>query len=203
AQFADEAGNYTPYGPDIAGQQRLVREPDGVLFTAAGYRKLAYFVEREVKRDVTQARSERSIPLAGAEAEQKRIAVLRPRTPGPDAAWTGSVTGAPKEAGGKEAAKAQPKAGASAAPTASAAPADASWGDSKADNGRISLRTVAAGGREETVTIELPRPTIAAAVLQLITRRDTGDRPSQMGDTLADDVGGGLVVLSSVTPMTG
>jgi uncharacterized protein len=202
-QFADEAGNYTPYGPDIAGQQRLVRDPDGVLFTAAGYRKLAYFVEREVKRDVTQARSERSIPLAGAEAEQKRIAVLRPRAPGPDAAWTGSVTGAPKEAGSKEAAKAQPKAGASPAPTASGGPADASTGDSKADNGRISLRTVAAGGREETVTIELPRPTIAAAVLQLITRRDTGDRPSQMGDTLADDVGGGLVVLSSVTPMTG
>ena len=33
AHFADEAGNYTPYGPDIAGKQRLVREVDGVLFT--------------------------------------------------------------------------------------------------------------------------------------------------------------------------
>jgi hypothetical protein len=39
--------------------------------------------------------------------------------------------------------------------------------------------------------------------LQLLTRRDTGDRPSQMGDALADDVGGGLVVLSSVTPLGG
>ena len=53
------------------------------------------------------------------------------------------------------------------------------------------------------MTLELPRPAIPAAVLQLITRRDTGDRPSQMGDALADDVGGGLVVLSSVTPMAG
>ncbi len=26
AQFADDAGNYTPYGPDLAGKQRLVRE---------------------------------------------------------------------------------------------------------------------------------------------------------------------------------
>jgi hypothetical protein len=53
------------------------------------------------------------------------------------------------------------------------------------------------------VTLELPRPPIPAAVLQLITRKDAGDRPSQMGDALADDVGGGLVVLSSVTPVSG
>jgi hypothetical protein len=62
---------------------------------------------------------------------------------------------------------------------------------------------VTTGGREETVALELPRPAISAAVLQLITRRDTGERPSQMGDALADDVGGGLVVLSSVTPVAG
>lgn len=51
--------------------------------------------------------------------------------------------------------------------------------------------------------MELPRPAIPAAVIQLITRRDTGERPSQMGDALADDIGGGLVVLSSVTPAAG
>jgi hypothetical protein len=51
------------------------------------------------------------------------------------------------------------------------------------------------------VTIELPRPAIPTAVIQLITRKDTGERPSPMGDALADDVGGGLVVLSSVTPL--
>ena len=91
AQFADDAGNYTPYGPDLAGKQRLVREADGVLFNWAGYRKLAHFVEREIKRDLTQARSDRSIPLAGAETEQKRIAVQRPRRE-PDAGWKGTVT---------------------------------------------------------------------------------------------------------------
>ena len=50
------------------------------------------------------------------------------------------------------------------------------------------------------MTLELPRPAIPAAVIALITRKDTGDRPSQMGDVVADDVGGGLVVLSSITP---
>jgi hypothetical protein len=194
AQFSDEVGNYTPYGPDIAGQQRLVREPDGVLFTAAGNRKLAYFVEREIKRDLTQARSERAIPLAGSEAEQKRIAALRPHPAEPDPNWKGN--GSPNKAAGKEPAKASPK-GTATASGPEAAP------DTKADNGRISLRIVGSGGREDTVTLDLPRPAIPAAVLQLITRRDTGVRPSQMGDALADDVGGGLVVLSSVTPVAG
>ena len=33
-----------------------------------------------------------------------------------------------------------------------------------------------------------------------MTRKESSDRPSQMGDVVADDVGGGLVVLSSITP---
>jgi hypothetical protein len=190
--FADEAGNYTPYGPDIAGQQRIVREPDGVLFTWAGYRKLAHFVEREVKRDLTLARAERSIPLAGSEAEQKRIAAaVKPRQADGEG---GGKDGIGKEGAGKDAGKAP----SSKAPSSSAA----AELDTKSDNGRISLKTVT-GGREETVTLDLPRPSIPAAVLQLITRRDTGERASPMGDTLADDVGSGMVLLSSVTAAGG
>jgi hypothetical protein len=187
AHFSDELGNYTPYGPDVAGRQRLVREADGVLFTWAGFRKLAHFVEREIKRDLTLARSERSIPLAGSEAEQKRIAALRPRLPGQD----------PR--GKARAGAAKASEGSKGAPNlASRGPAG---GDPKADHGRIVLKTVAASGREDTVTLELPRPAIPPAVLQLITRKETGNRPSPMGDSLADDVGGGIVVLSSVTPL--
>src|SRR5262245_17118205 len=196
AHFADESGNYTPYGPDVTGKQRLVREPDGALFTWVGYRKLAHFVEREIKRDLAQARSERAIPLAGSEAEQKRVAGLRPRPPDADAAGGKGNLPAPKGAAPKGEAKAVPPVAAAQPPPAGDAP-----GDPKADNGRILLKTVGAGGREETVTIDLPRPAIAAAVIQLITRKDTGERPSPMGDALADDVGGGLVVLSSVTPV--
>ena len=193
AQFADDAGNYTPYGPDLDGKQRLVRDADGVLFTWSGYRKLAHFVEREIKRDLTQARSDRSIPLAGAEVEQKRIAAQRPR-PQPDAGWKGTIT--PSKDTKTAALTKTDTATAPAAPASQYDP----YGEQKVDNGRILLKTVSPGGREETVTLELPRPAIAAAVIQLITRKDTGDRPSQMGDALADDIGGGLVVLSSVTP---
>ena len=67
AQFADESGNYSAYGPDITGRQRLLREADGVGFTFAGNRKLALFVEQEIKRDLSQARKEDRSRWPGSE----------------------------------------------------------------------------------------------------------------------------------------
>lgn len=192
AQFADEAGNFSAYGPDVAGKQSLMRDADGVLFTWAGYRKLAHFVEREIRRDLTQARNDRSIPLAGAEVEQKRIAVQRPRLE-PDSGWKGAV------APNREAKLPGPPKADAGAPAQQLAPVLDALGEQKADNTRISLKTVSPAGREETITIDLPRPAIPAAVVQLITRKDTGERASQIGDVLADDIGDGVVVLSSVT----
>ncbi len=73
ASFLDEGGGYSDYGPDVTGKVRRLRDTDGVHFTDVGYRKLAHFVERELKRDLTQARRERSIPLAGDASEQSRV----------------------------------------------------------------------------------------------------------------------------------
>ncbi len=50
AAFQSEEGEYTPHGPDITGKRRRLRAKDGVYFTWAGYRKVAYFVEREIAR---------------------------------------------------------------------------------------------------------------------------------------------------------
>src|SRR5262249_11257781 len=186
AQFADESGNYTAYGPDITGKQRLLRDADGILFTSAGNRKLAHFVEQELKRDLATAKTERAIPLAGNEAEQKRVSALRPHPPAETEGWRSTTTPS-KEAGAKKSA---------AAPTL---PAE-TGNEQKADNGRITLKSIGVGGREESVTIDIPRPPIPAAVVSLVTRKESSDRPSQMGDVVADDVGGGLVVLNSITP---
>ena len=38
---ADEKGNFAPYFNDVAGRKRLMRQPDGVHFTAPGYELLA------------------------------------------------------------------------------------------------------------------------------------------------------------------
>jgi hypothetical protein len=192
AHFADEAGNYTPYGPDITGKQRLLREADGVLFTAPGNRKLALFVEQEIKRDLNQAKNERAIPLAGNEAEQKRVSALRPKPQTDNSAgWKGTVAASND-------ANAAPKSAA----TAREAPVADTSNDQKADNGRITLKSIGVGGREESVTVDIPRPAIPSAVVALMTRKESSDRPSQMGDVVADDVGDGLVVLSSITPAT-
>ena len=190
AHFADEAGNYTPHGPDITGKQRLLRDYDGVLFSYFGYRKLAHFVEQEIKRDLLQAKNERAIPLAGSEAEQKRVNSLKPRTPATgDPTWKSTVTTTEGKAAQQR----------SAAQVREPPVADTS-NDQRADNGRITLKSTGAGGREESVTIDILRPAIPSAVIALMTRKDTGDRPSQMGDVVADEVGGGLLALSSITP---
>ena len=48
--FVDEAGKYSNYGPDYEGQTRRLRSSDGVFFTKYGARKLAHYVERELRR---------------------------------------------------------------------------------------------------------------------------------------------------------
>jgi hypothetical protein len=58
--FVDEAGRYSPQGPDLEGQIRRLRSGDGVYFTKAGARKLAHYVEREIQRSI----GNRVLPLA-------------------------------------------------------------------------------------------------------------------------------------------
>jgi hypothetical protein len=48
--FVDEAGRFAVQGPDFEGQTRRLRTADGVHFTKAGARKLAHYVEREIRR---------------------------------------------------------------------------------------------------------------------------------------------------------
>lgn len=46
--FLDEDGKFEASGPDISGEIVKLRAGDGVHFTKPGYRKLAFFVERDV-----------------------------------------------------------------------------------------------------------------------------------------------------------
>ncbi|MBA3519666.1 MAG: DUF459 domain-containing protein, partial [Rhizobiales bacterium] len=47
--FANEEGKFVAEGPDISGRSVQLRDSDGLNFTKAGQRKLAYFVEQELK----------------------------------------------------------------------------------------------------------------------------------------------------------
>lgn len=57
--FVDESGRFLQQGPDFEGQTRRLRTSDGVYFTRAGARKLAHYVDRELKRLMNRA-----IPVA-------------------------------------------------------------------------------------------------------------------------------------------
>jgi len=85
--FVDESGRYSAYGPDMSGQVKRLRGDDGVHLTMRGNVKLANFVEKELRKDLTQAKSERNIPLAGTEDEQAKItnrfAMVKPAPQGP------------------------------------------------------------------------------------------------------------------------
>jgi hypothetical protein len=197
AGFADENGGYDAWGPDVTGKIVRLRYGDGVSFTPAGNRKLAHFVERELKRDLSQAKANRSIPLAGAEEEQAKINPDKAKLAEPAAAG-GAKPGEGAQGGADGGAPAQAAHGAQ-----QAAGAAGSEGEQKADNGKISLRTANAAGREEVVTLDILRPAISASVVALVTRRESADKPSQMGAVLLDQIAGGLTVMSSVTPAAG
>lgn len=48
--FADAEGKYVAVGPDFRGQSVQLRASDGLNFTRAGQRKLAFFVEQELEK---------------------------------------------------------------------------------------------------------------------------------------------------------
>ncbi len=54
--FVDEAGKFTTRGPDFEGQVRSLRAGDGVHFTKYGARKIAHYVERELRRFIANKR---------------------------------------------------------------------------------------------------------------------------------------------------
>ncbi len=185
--FQDDSGGFSQFGPDISGARVKLRDGDGVTFATLGNKKLAHFVEREVRRDIDLAASDRSIPLAGDDAEQKRINPAKSSSIAPVAGWKGSVT------------VGQPRPATTASGTVAASAADSS-GDQKVDNGRVTLRSISASGREETVVIDIVRPAIPAAVVALITRREgSTDKSVQPGESVVEDVGGGLTVVNSVS----
>ena len=93
--FVDESGRFTLQGPDFEGQIRRLRVGDGVHFSKAGARKLAHYLEREIRR-VSLPGSE---PIAIPQSEPQTPAVAgRPSGPaarplaGPVVPLTVSVT---------------------------------------------------------------------------------------------------------------
>ena len=182
--FTDQAGQFTEYGPDLQGEMRRLRARDGVHFTGRGYRKLAQFVERAIRRDLALAKAERKLPLAGDADEQRRLRQRLERER--------------KRLAKRAEAKARGKTGAKGDATAKAAAAKGDLGaiEYKADNSTIRLNV--AGEGRKSVTIEIVRPAIPAAVVTHIRRRARSPRSGVFGRRMVVGIAGGETVLGSV-----
>ena len=177
--FADQFGRFSAYGPDLTGQVRRLRAPDGVHFTGRGYRKLAHFVEREIRGDMKLARAERNIPLAGNKLEQDR-AMGRSR------GRAGGGRKAKQGAGDSQAAQTanNTAAGAKSDPAAAA-------GDGEAAGGSNLERK----GNRAIAGVKLVRPKISESNPVAL-----GSSYAPMGETIALEMGNGLTALASISP---
>jgi hypothetical protein len=191
--FTDENGSYSSYGPDVDGKSRLLRSRDGNYFTAAGYRKLSYFVEREIRRDLNRARAERNVPLAGSPLEQRRISPPPSTSAKPAKRTTVGLAPTAQPGTAKPSAK-RPKAVLS--PLRKLRPIR----ELKADNGTVVVSSLQGERRLKTLKLTIVRPPISATVVELVTRKQSADRPARMGDSVTLQLPGGATLLSSVTP---
>jgi hypothetical protein len=73
--FLDDRGQFAAYGPDVNGQFQKLRSGDGVHFTKPGARKLAHFVESEIRHAIEDARPQ-AVP---------QVAAIVPVNPAPSA----------------------------------------------------------------------------------------------------------------------
>jgi hypothetical protein len=72
--FVDEAGKFSPQGPDYQGQIRRLRTGDGIHFTKFGARKLALYVEREIERSLSRV----PVALPAPSDQQPRLTKGKP-----------------------------------------------------------------------------------------------------------------------------
>jgi len=104
--FVDESGRFAVQGPDFEGQIRRLRVSDGVHFTKAGARKLAHYLEREMRRVTTRGLDLVALP---PEPQMQPSATDRPGSPmarplsGPVLQLTGSSGATQDLLGGSDA----------------------------------------------------------------------------------------------------
>ncbi|ACK52762.1 protein of unknown function DUF459 [Methylocella silvestris BL2] len=69
--FATEGGAFSPTGPDVNGEIVKLRAADGVHFTKAGARKLAHFIEPDIRHNLDETIQQQSpeSPAISAPAE--------------------------------------------------------------------------------------------------------------------------------------
>ncbi len=180
--FVDEAGRFTFQGPDFEGQIRRLRANDGVHFTQPGARKLAHYIEREIRRSLTRGPVPVALPSTEPQPQSQQQAA-RPGAPierpvaGPVMPLTAARTNAAEEllgaasariAGGHVTATRVLVNGEAVVPPAG-----------RGDDFAWPRRSVADFGTDAVVTTTtLPLPVMQAAPAQTTVLAPTTDTPA-------------------------
>lgn len=86
--FTDQAGGFSATGPDVIGDIVRLRGPDGIHFSPAGQRKLAFFVERPVRKRLGDRPKPETAPLVMIPSAEAAPASVTAGTPGSDGVMT-------------------------------------------------------------------------------------------------------------------
>ena len=192
--FTDESGRYSAVGPDMSGQIRRLRDDDGVHFTPRGYLKLAHFAEKEIRRDLSLAKLERNIPLAGNEDEQAKV-MGREVSPGKTVPPSGEATEAPAEGteGASEPAQAEAPAG-----------DQAQGGAPAAAEGEAAEPAAPAIQQSKVGEVDVIRPAISQTTLDAAQNMTPQGAAASLADAenIASDLPGGLTALASISAVS-
>ncbi|MGH6826390.1 SGNH/GDSL hydrolase family protein [Methyloceanibacter sp.] len=188
--FTDESGRYSAVGPDMSGQIRRLRDDDGVHFTPRGYLKLAHFAEKEIRRDLSLAKLERNIPLAGNVDEQANV-MGRVVSPGKPVPPSGTATDAPAE-GASEPAQAEAPAG------------DQAQGGAPAAEGEAAEAAPPAIEQSKVGEVDVVRPVISQTTLDAAQNMTPQGVASSLSDSenISSDLPGGLTALASISAVS-
>ena len=101
--FADQNGQYDASGPNVDGQIVKLRGPDGIHFTKAGGRKVAHFLEAEIRRVFDKGRPQNETADLPPDIEQAAgdiNAQIRREMGAPEAPGTATTLETPKPLAG-------------------------------------------------------------------------------------------------------
>jgi len=98
-RFVDDDGNYSSYGPDLNGQNVLMRKSDGIHLSSAGSDKVAFFIDKVVKQFYRGG--EISVAVVDPLAETDVYDMLRPPFQGIAQIRKLELAGAVRELGAK------------------------------------------------------------------------------------------------------
>lgn len=180
--FTDESGRYSAVGPDMTGQIRRLRADDGMHFTPRGSLKLAHFAEKEIRRDLSLAKLERNIPLAGNEEEQAKV-MGRTVSPGKSPSPSGTEEGTTEETGDQPQATAEGET-----------PAGAEGEEGEPAQPQVQQSKVG--------EVDVIRPVISQTTLdsaQNMTPQGAAAASLADSENVSSDLPGGLTALASIS----